>query len=265
MYARTQARPTSRRWWAGPCATGGGSRLRVPAAVAAVLVVVTSVGCRPTDPIPGPKPTASPTPSPAMRVPDEAELKSVLLTAADLPKGYRSTDHGPTAEPTPSSDLSDPQCAELFAELDPKLGYAGEPVAKVEVAFEKGEAGPALGQTLESHRDQADLVQAIDLVRQVVSRCGEFTETVDDVVLKIRMTSASFPPLGDETFAIKFDFIGTGRSRDLRFAGYLVITRVANTLNTIHHIGMPGVDAAETRRITTKAVDKLASLARRPA
>lgn len=262
MYARTQPRRTSRRWHTGPRTTGGG-RLRTPAAVAAILVVLTSVGCRPTDPRSEAKPTASPSPSPATRVLDEADLWSVLLTAADLPKGYRWTDRGSTAAPTPSSDTSDPQCAKLVAELGPEVGYA-EPVARVEVAFEKGEAGPALGQTLESHRNQAAVVQAIGLVRKLVFTCDEFTETVDDVVLRIRLTAEAFPALGDETFAVRFEIVGTGKSRSLRLAGYLVITRVGNTLNMIHHIGMPDVSAVETRGITIKAVDKLAPLAREP-
>lgn len=201
---------------------------------------------------------------PAPRVLTEAELTSVLLAPPDLPVGYAARPADDDPGPQSSTRASDAECAKLYDEFENGSGAKGNTAAKADAEFAKGRAGPFLNQSLESHRDQAVLVEAMHRMRDVVAKCGEFTTNAGDGDLNIRMTPAPFSSLGDETVAIKMDATGTTRGIKITIAGYLVLTRVANTLSVITHIGLRRIDAAVTEGIVRKAVEKITPLARSP-
>lgn len=232
------------------------------AVVAAALVLLAPAGC---DRVGSQQAKWEPaTASPAPRVLTEGELRSVLLAAADLPTGYAARPADTSPDPASSSRASDPQCAKLYDEFENGSKAEGNTAAEANAEFAKGRAGPFLNQSLESHRDQAVLVEAMHRMRDVVAKCGEFTTNAGDGDLNIRMTPAPFSSLGDETVAIKMDATGTTRGIKITIAGYLVLTRVANTLSVITHIGLRRIDAAVTEGIVRKAVEKITPLARSP-
>jgi hypothetical protein len=236
--------------------------LRRLAVVAAVLAVLGAAACDRvgSDQASRETPSASPVP----RVLTEAELKSALLAASDLPPGY-TEQPSETPEPESSSQADDPECAKLFDQFENGSGAESNTAAEATVEFAKSQAGPFVSQYLESHRDQAVLVEMMGSIREVVSKCGEFTETDRDGKLTIRMSNASFPALGDETVAITVTATGTTEGIELTLRGYLVITRVASTLNVIVQFGLRKVDVAQTEQIARKAVDKLTPIATKPA
>lgn len=207
----------------------------------------------------------TPSPSPAPRVLTEAELKSALLAVSDLPTGYAEQPAEESPEPDSSSQADDPECARLFDQFENGSDVDRNSSAEATAEFAKGEAGPFVSQSLESHRDQAVLAETLRAIRDVVSKCGEFTETDPDGKFTIRMSNASFPTLGDETTAIRVTATGTTQGIELTIGGYLVMTRVSSTLNMVAHFGLRQVDVAETEQIVRKAVDKLTPIATKPA
>jgi hypothetical protein len=237
--------------------------MRRLAVVTAALVLLGGAGCARAGS--DQTPQATPSASPAPRVLTEVELKSALLTASDLPPGYTEQRPDETPEPESSSQADDPECAKLFDQFEKGSQAETNKAAEAAVEFAKSQAGPFVSQHLESYRDQAVLVEMLRSIREVVSKCAEFTETDRDGKLTIRMSNASFPVLGDETVAIMVTASGTTEGIDLTIRGYLVITRVANALNVIVHFGLRKVDVAQTEQIARKAVDKLTPLAAKPA
>jgi hypothetical protein len=236
------------------------NQVRRLAVVAAALVLLGAGGCdRSSDQAQ----TQTPSPSPAPRVLTEAELASALLAVSDLPTGYAEQPSDETPEPESSSQADDPECAKLFDQFEGS-GAESDPVAEATVEFVKGEAGPFVNQSLQSHQDQAVLAETLRVIPDVVSKCGEFTEAGADGKLTIRMSNASFPAVGDQTVAMMVTASGTTEGIELTIGGYLVMTRVASTVNMIAHFGLRQVDAAETEQIVRKAVDKLTPLATKP-
>jgi hypothetical protein len=236
-------------------------QVRRLAVVAAALVLLGAGGCDRAGSDQAQK--ESPSPSPAPRVLTEAELESVLLAVADLPTGYAEQPSDDTPEPESLSQADNPECAKLFDQFEGS-GAASDPVAEATVEFAKGEAGPFVNQSLQSHQDQAVLAETLRVIPDVVSKCGEFSETGADGKLTIRMSNASFPAIGDQTVAMQVTASGTTNGIELTIGGYLVMTRVASTVNMIAHFGLRQVDAAETEQIVRKAVDKLSPLATKP-
>jgi hypothetical protein len=239
---------------------------RLSVLVPVLALVMGTAGC-PALPRPGALRPAAP------RVLSEAQLAAALLTVPDLPNGYAldaeagagGTDR--SAEPStdeliePGSD--DEACDQVFDEVrggGPALGATGAVTAEIE--FTRGELGPFVSQSLHSSRDRAAIHAAFEEMRRVPQLCREFTESDDDGSFTIRMTEASFPQVGEDSFAIRLDASGGGEGISITLGGYLVLIRVAATVSMIVHVGAPGVDAGETERVARAAAARLTPVAR---
>lgn len=202
---------------------------------------------------------AARTVAPAVRT--QAELQSALLRVDDLPSGY--SQQPATSEPPEPPDAggqgggAEP-CAQVFAQLQGGESAMGKELANsVRVEFSKGDFGPFLQQGLVSSADQETVKSAIDGFRQLPTMCGEFTETDESGVFTIKLSETKFAAMGDETYAVKIDSTGRSSDIDVVLAGYIVLARVGSTVCMLVHFGIPGVDIAETEKITRAAVARL--------
>jgi hypothetical protein len=248
--------------------------VRVLAALAAILLVpVGAAACEADEkPLLVSPASSGGSPFPKARVPSASELTGALLEVADLPSGYRLSGE-PDPESVTSSPIVNTECDRLFAafggvgglgdgggsgnggeaEVGGEGGKAG---TETSAEFEKGETGPFLTQELAAEHDAGVLHRQLTDLRALVTRCDRFTSTnADGSASAVMVTEASLFVPGDESTAFKLSVEGV-------MSGYLVAVRVGNTLATVVHFGLPGVEIAETEQLVRKAVDKLTPVAR---
>jgi hypothetical protein len=195
------------------------------------------------------------------KVLSQAELATALLRAEDLPEGYTLQ---PIPESPPEESGSGGQgggvepCDDVFNQLkggDPALSAIASGTAEVE--FSRGDDGPFLQQGLLSSGDRAGLRSAVDAFRQLPAVCGEFTENDEQGTFTMRLSSAEFPALGDETVAVKLDATGRSEGTAVALGGYLVLIRVGATVCILIHFGIPTVGIGETETVARAAVARL--------
>jgi hypothetical protein len=195
------------------------------------------------------------------RVLNEAELSSALLTLGDLPTGY-ALDAEPGADSSgpgeSGSDEGSRDCDRVFDQMrGAGSALLGSSATTAEIEFTRGDYGPFISQSLYSRGDRVAVRAAFDSFRAVPDLCKEFTETDEDGSFTVRLSAASFPVVGDDSFAIRLDATGTGEGITVTLSGYLVLIRIAVTMCMIAHVGVPGVDAAETERVARAAAARL--------
>jgi hypothetical protein len=206
---------------------------------------------------------AKPSASPSAKVPSGEELKKGLLVLSDMPAGYSaSTPEVSTPEPADTTSVAagTAECGQLFNEFGKASSLVKQGVASVE--FEKSRTGPFVRHSLESYRDRNALQHDMDQIREAVDKCGEFTTKDSDGEARVKIATASFPKLGDDTAAFKLEATVSSGTRKIVIGGYLVAVRIANVVSTITTFGVPSSDAAETEQIARKAADKLGPIAR---
>jgi hypothetical protein len=171
------------------------------------------------------------------------DLKAALLVSADLP-GYTVSDaQSQDAQVSQSAVASEGFCDRLFDRFG-----SGQSAPGATASFEASATGPFLVQTLTPAR-----VGEIQAARDAIHDCARFRS--DD--LSVAVQQAAFPPLGDETVALKLDATGGTGDDAETLDGYLVAVRVKDTVCTVVNYGMPGVDVGDTETVVRKAVAKL--------
>jgi hypothetical protein len=218
----------------------------------------------------------------APRVLSEVELSAALLKVPDLPAGYGldpepgedgqsggSGGGGQSGGQSGGSGGSDPEldssgnpaCDTIFEEVrgtGSALKVADATTAEIE--FTRGDLGPIISQSLYSSGSRPAARAAFDTFRRIPLLCSEFTESDDGGSFSIRLSEAPFAPVGDESYAIRLDATGRGEGADVTLGGYLVLFRSVATTSIIVHVGIPGVDPAETQKIAAAAAARLTPL-----
>jgi hypothetical protein len=195
-----------------------------------------------------------------VKILDTAGLRRALLRLDELPAGYSfSAEQSPEPDVSPSRPT---RCERLFEEFG-NTSTLGDGTAGANAVFEKSAVGPFLQLELASYADAAALRRSLSTVRDAVGECGQFATTdPDGSKFTVQIAAVSFPALGDETAAFKLDATGVSGETAVALSGFLVAVRVARTVCTIVHFGLPTVDLAETEQVARKAVDKLTPVAR---
>jgi hypothetical protein len=238
----------------------------LPLAAGVLLFAGAATACGPTDSGTKGNSTAA---SPSAKIPTADELQKRLLTLSDMPTGYSAKAQetsGPGDSPAPqdSSSLSatTADCAQLFNQFDAQSS-SGTSQGEATVKFEKSTTGPFVTETLESYPDAAGLQKDLARLRDAVDKCHDFSMKEDDgSEVKMTVSAASFPKMGDETEAFQVGATVTNSGRSVTLGGYLVYVRVGNVVTTIVAYGLPRVDATEVGTITKKSVEKVTPIAR---
>lgn len=195
---------------------------------------------RTPSPTPTPRPTATPSPTPGIT---SSQLDAVMLTTADLPSGWESSN---------AVDLGLDREVSICDAPGPDTVV--EPSARSEAQFQQSDFGPFLAETLSAYDNEADAREIMDYLRSATS-CSEWDDESRDRVWEI--SPLSFPEKGDESFSIEMQtdlgFIGS-----VRF--HAVFVRTGNVVSLIGHGTLGSVDMDETERFVDLALEGLDDL-----
>ena len=115
-------------------------------------------------------------------------LKSQLLAVTDVPGGWAVATNAPS-----SGGQAPPQC---FAGLE-GVSKSHNPT----VSFQKGSSGPQFGETLVASKGKAILLLAA--LSNAMNSCGTISYNSDGQNVSIKVSSTSFPKVGDRSEAFK--------------------------------------------------------------
>ncbi|WP_306214996.1 hypothetical protein [Actinoplanes sp. RD1] len=213
------------------------------------LVATMLAGCGLLDP-PQPPPTAPPAPSATApgkaRTWTEAELRSALLEAAELPGDFSAAPAG--AVPMAGGTTGLEGCG-----ASPAPSSEGSPSATA--VFQGGMTGPFVAELLVSARSVPDATGAMAALRAAPGECAEFSvEGPDGTRLTMRLGQLSVPATGDETAA--FRMTATYGSTGLNLYAHVVTVRLGAVLVMVTVLQLSAPDVATTGDVVRRAVTK---------
>jgi hypothetical protein len=181
-----------------------------------------------------------------------SELQKKLLTTSDLPSGY-------TVSETDSTDTASEFCDGKF-----DLTSAYPPEQDAEIEFEKTGTEPLsgnlIGEVLTEYSTEG-AQEAFTGVQSAVQECATFQQTdeEDGTVINGQIEPiASFPELGDETFAIKVAAQITIQDTTVPLALEVVFVRQEGTIIGVANggLGASTIDSQLTEELTEVAYQK---------
>jgi hypothetical protein len=187
--------------------------------------------------------TATPVPDPSI----EARLHAALLTLADMPPGWTTTD------PSPGSGAASADFCGVPSVESQELG-------KVEADFQGGQLGPFFTEELAQIKPGVAKSQ-LDALAQALPGCQPQTETQDDgSALTYRVSPLAFPTLGEQTVAVRLKVDGSL----LPIEGDAVFIRRANSIAIVAllAVGIAGPDEALTEMLARRVDARFAAVAR---
>jgi hypothetical protein len=228
--------------------------------VAALVLVLAVVSCGGDDARGKGGEAATDTPAPAARGTSRPSgptssgalgerVSSALLTIHDMPSGWRL---GSDARGDPDDTT---WCGVSLGTLEQhrrKLGQA-------DIAFERGEAGPFLTQSVVAY-PEGMARQVLDDLTSSAGGCAEVTVRDDEGTLSTWQSSRiPFPELGDQTLALR-QFFPVNNIEAL-----VVYIRRGEYVTTLVHIAIrQPVDRAQTEAFARLADTRLSQLGRSP-
>ena len=223
---------------------------------------------RTPSPTPAPTPTLTPTPSPARTATPTAtpvprgtstplaspatavsiDLARALLALDDMPADWRNAEpDGGTAQP----------CGQQAA-------LSTQAIRQVEASYQRGALGPFVNHTVASYRP-GDAARAMDSTRRLFEECEEWEGSHLGYQFTFRVSTLPFPELGDQSFALRLDADGPLL---LVAQTDLVFVRRGDVAFLLAHttagLRSASVDSELTERLTRRADQLLATIARRP-
>lgn len=225
-------------------------RLRL-GAVLGLLAALILTGCGGTDDASEPKANTKP----ASSTVTAADLRSALLTTADLPTGYAvgATPAGTDTAGTPD----DAACAAALKGFK-NSATVGKDAAKADIQFAAGDAGPFLLESVVWLKGGA-AATGFATFRSALAKCDSWTMAQPDGTKSaVTLAPTTFPKLGDDSYAYRL----TIQLGALSVGSNLVVLRVGNALCVLVHSGVPNVPAADTAAAGRTAATKLAKLTR---
>lgn len=184
----------------------------------------------------------------------EAQLRSALLTVADLPSGYRvdpspSTDDGSTAGDSP-------ECSKKFAVIS--SGTTSGSTADARVYFKGRQVATVLQEKLMSYKDAKSLSDQFNNIADLTSQCPRFS-LVDKqgVTSDYTISALPFPKLGDETRALAISV----ETPQFRGAADVAVIRLGRTLMVLSQGGVTS-DVRTLEQASRNGMTKLAAVSR---
>ena len=180
----------------------------------------------------------------------EAELKSRLLTAADLPAGFTVEPDDPSEDDSGTLTAENAECQELFdeGEKDPDVA------AEAEVSFVGGDAGPFLVESLQSYEEgkaEEDFAKA----QAALEDCGDLKFADASVTGSLTLTETEVEQRGDETLG--YELSGNLQTQGLKLTvtGSLIAIRTGDASVFVFAFAL-GDTPFELEPIAEKALEK---------
>ena len=226
-------------------------------AAAALLALGAAAGCgvskssaKPPAATPQPQPSAPAAPA----RPTAAELKSRLLTLADMPAGFVTDDDATdAADANGVMSSTEPDCRSM-TDLMNSQGHPAGALAAADASFTRSQFGPNIATGLAGFATPEAAQQLLTSVTQAMHTCTRLTETdKDGSSYDFLVTQLPFPHTGDASAAIRV----IAASDDLPAQVDLVLVRVGSTLLYVADTGFGNTDPDLTQRVVSRAVAKV--------
>lgn len=131
-----------------------------------------------------------------------AEVTQILPTVGDMPTGWSvDPDNSLGGDDEDDSVVTPASCDELFNGLDE---MTEDPAAKADVTFMAGALGPFLGVSVSS---MSEIIpdDAMKQITDAFGSCSDFELDDGKEVASVTASPLSFPNLGEESIAIRFN------------------------------------------------------------
>lgn len=183
-----------------------------------------------------------------------AQLKTALITVADLPTGYK-VDPSPSDDDDDTTKSDNPACQKKFDDLDAE--DEKDDSVEAEAKFEGPGLGTVLQESLESYEDEDQIKDRFEEVASVLSDCPHFTTTdAKGEKLDYTISALSFPKLGDETLALGVSV----KTPDITAVANIVVVRLGRNVMFVTQGGLTA-DVAALEQASRKGLAKLAAAA----
>lgn len=200
-----------------------------------------------------------PVSAPSAPVPDDAALRSTLLTPAQLPTGFRFVadpvdDLGlPAAPESSASDKSstDPAvCKSVLARIADQ--HAG--AASAAAAYFEGPNFSSIDQDSAGYPDSAEAARAFATVQETLHRCTQYAGTdADGVQVKYRIGALDQASAGDASTAFRL----VTSSQGFVLISDVVVVVSGSTLTQVVATGPKPIAAAVLDGLTAAAVARI--------
>lgn len=228
-------------------------RLRKLLAVFALVLLLAACGG-------DPEPEDTPDTDLNLESDPSGELGGKLLAAADMPAGWQPIENAGTEEVS----------AQEGGFCDSPVPDESNATASATAQFFKGEMTTRVVETVVSYESPEDATEAFDKVQQAIATCKEWDVDAAGTVSRLKLSSASFPAVGEQTAAARVtsDFTVNSGSADKpaptegSVTGDTVIVRQQNFIVVVRHFSIgvgtePAFNAADTEPIVRSAVQKV--------
>jgi hypothetical protein len=187
-----------------------------------------------------PSPSAS---SPTASPPGSNDLRSALLTAADLPPGF--------AESPVPSDIGI-GTVEGCPLLD--TGRSRAVTGEASVVFAGGSVGRFVTEKLEQ-MSAGDARESMAELARVPRECGRFIAHVSGLEIAFSAAKLDVAPIGEETVALRITakMAGLGPA----FEEHVVAARYGGIVMTVLQIAAGSADRAVTESVAQRAYEKV--------
>jgi hypothetical protein len=217
---------------------------------ALVALALVGAGCGDSDSNDAADDTST-TSTTARPAPTQAEATAALLTAADLPGGWK-------VEPSGEGDSDDAPCAQLRTLDEQKAA------AEASIEFAPGENGPAVEHEVLLFADVATAERYMTQAEQAVAACKSFAQDDPDIgKLTGTFTVSSSPGLGDASLAASM----SGKATGFTLSGEIIAVRKGRAISLLSQIAVQAgragskLTAGLTQQLAAKATAKLQAVA----
>jgi hypothetical protein len=187
-----------------------------------------------------------------------SEIRSKVLTVADLPPGYKRTSLD--VDKKDEEDQSPSGCPQLD-QVDKQ--YLNSTTHDVDAEFQNGEGETAqfVSESIEQYKSADFANTYFDAQVSAFNSCKSFDSTdPDGTHYSGTMSTFAIQSLGDDTFAVSVAITTQSEGEDISFAGPMIAVRKGDSVMTLfafHVNNQPGLSTGEVTAIATKAAAKL--------
>jgi hypothetical protein len=183
----------------------------------------------------------------------QKQLDGTLLTAADVPPGYKLDQKtGPHSTAPPVAASAD--CPTRFADLGRVSG--GGSVLTAQARFQGPQIGTVLQETVARISARSDVAKRIGEVSAVIKACPSFTIGTGTAAQAVTLRLLDAGTIGDQTLAYGVSITSGG----VLYAADEVLCSVGRSIVLIAHGGLAKPDLTLAKASARTAVKRLSAL-----
>lgn len=184
---------------------------------------------------------------------EERRLQPALLTIGDLPEGWTNVGRVDPAD----DDGSRHECSDDY-------GTEGAARAELEWEFARGDEYQLL-HWVASYASVEQARSEFELMQSQMLACPQWQEADERTETQFTMQPFAFPPVGDQTLAVRVDARINGRGNTgtpVFLTGDVITVRLGSLIGALSHAGFrsnskPPLDSAQTEAFTRAAVQSM--------